>query len=240
LPIGKIIIITCMLAGAMAGMAGAVEVAAVQGSANATVIAGYGYTGILVAFLARQNPLVIIPVSLLLGGIEASNGILQRRMQLPDATVRVLQGTLFLIILASETYYGRLKFFQKKDLVGVLARQAVRVKHVEAVEAAGPGQVAQPLECRTLEGRAAIAVVDELHRLGDGIAVRGDALAQGRQLRGDRAGLGLLCARDAGVQGDLEVAAHRDLLQGAGAGCVAVGRRPDGRASRRPTGTTWA
>ena len=42
--------------------------------ANATVIAGYGYTGILVAFLARQNPLAIIPVAILLGGIRNHGG----------------------------------------------------------------------------------------------------------------------------------------------------------------------
>ena len=69
-----------------------VEVAAVHGTANASLIAGYGYTGILVAFLARHNPLAIIPVAILLGGIDASGGLLQRRMDLPDATVLVLQG----------------------------------------------------------------------------------------------------------------------------------------------------
>lgn len=115
LSLGKIIIITCMIAGGMAGLAGSIEVAAVQGSCNATVIAGYGYAGILVAFLARQNPIAIVPVAILLGGIDASNGLLQRRLQLPDATVRVLQGTIFLILLASETYYGKLKLFQKKE-----------------------------------------------------------------------------------------------------------------------------
>jgi simple sugar transport system permease protein len=115
LSLGKIILITCFLAGAAAGLAGGIEIAAVQGAANATIVAGYGYTGILVAFLARQNPLGIIPVAVLLGGIAASGGLLQRRAGLPDATVNVLQGTLFLILLATETYYGRFKFFQKKE-----------------------------------------------------------------------------------------------------------------------------
>ena len=52
-----------------------VEVAAVHGSANASLVAGYGYTGILVAFIARHNPLAIIPVAILLGGIGASGGL---------------------------------------------------------------------------------------------------------------------------------------------------------------------
>jgi simple sugar transport system permease protein len=93
---------------AAAGLAGMVEVAAVQGRTNANLAAGYGFTGILVAFLARQNPLAVIPVAILLGGISASGGLLQRRLGLPDASVLVLQGFAFVLILAAEALRGRL------------------------------------------------------------------------------------------------------------------------------------
>ncbi|MCC2610865.1 ABC transporter permease [Neorhizobium petrolearium] len=111
LPVGRLITGFTAIAGSFAGLAGMMEVAAVQGSANASLAAGYGYTGILVAFLSRHNPLAIIPVAILLGGIEASGGLIQRRMGLPDATVLVLQGTLFIVILLCETFYGRFKIF---------------------------------------------------------------------------------------------------------------------------------
>ncbi|CAN7745555.1 ABC transporter permease [Rhizobium sp. LjRoot258] len=111
LPVGRLIVGFTAIAGSFAGLAGMIEVAAVQGSANASLAAGYGYTGILVAFLARHNPLAIIPVAILLGGIDASGGLIQRRMALPDATVLVLQGTLFVVILFCETFYGRFKIF---------------------------------------------------------------------------------------------------------------------------------
>jgi simple sugar transport system permease protein len=111
LPVGKLIVGFTALAGAFAGLAGMIEVAAVHGSANASLAAGYGYTGILVAFLARHNPLAIMPVAVLLAGFEASSGLVQRRMDLPDATVLVLQGFVFVAILASETLYGRMKIF---------------------------------------------------------------------------------------------------------------------------------
>jgi len=111
LAVGPLIVGFCVLAGALAGLAGMFEVAAVQGNANASLAAGYGYTGILIAFLARQNPLAIIPVAILLGGIEASGGLLQRRMDLPNASVQVLQGMIFIVILFSETFYGRFKIF---------------------------------------------------------------------------------------------------------------------------------
>jgi ABC-type uncharacterized transport system permease subunit len=107
--VGRLTLIACFFAGAAAGLAGTIEVAAVHGTANASLAAGYGYAGILVAFLARQNPLAIIPVSIILGGISASAGLLQRSHHLPDATVLILQGIIFMVILLSETWYGRLK-----------------------------------------------------------------------------------------------------------------------------------
>ena len=114
LSVGKLIMITCFLAGGAAGLAGMVEVAAVQGRTNANLAAGYGFTGILVAFLARHNPLAIIPVAILLGGISASGGLLQRRLGLPDASVLVLQGMIFVFVLASDALYGRIGFLKGK------------------------------------------------------------------------------------------------------------------------------
>jgi len=112
LSVGKLIVICAMIAGACAGLAGFFEVAAIQGRANASLVAGYGFTGILVSFLARHNPIAIIPVAILFGGIVASGGLVQRRMDLPDATVLVLQGLTFLVLLTSETLYGRFSFFR--------------------------------------------------------------------------------------------------------------------------------
>lgn len=114
LPVGRLILIICCVAGAAGGLAGMLEVAAIHGRANDTLNANYGYAGILVAFVARNNPLAIIPVAVLLGGIRASSGLLQRTHELPDATVLVMQGIIFLVILFSETLYGRFAKFQKQ------------------------------------------------------------------------------------------------------------------------------
>jgi len=114
LPVGRLVIVATLIAGACAGMAGYFEIAAVHGKANASLASGYGFTGILVAFLARQHPLAIMPVAILFGGIAAAGGIIQRRMGLPDATVLLLQGLTFVVLLASETFYGRLTLFNPK------------------------------------------------------------------------------------------------------------------------------
>ena len=53
-----------------------------------------------------------LPVAILFGAIAAAGGLVQRRMGMPDATVLVLQGIIFVVLLASDTLYGRIKLFQ--------------------------------------------------------------------------------------------------------------------------------
>lgn len=108
LPVGRIVFLVCMMGGAAAGLAGMVEVAAVHGRANTSLNAGYGYEGILIAFAARHHPLAILPMAILFGGIRAASGLLQRNHDLPDATSLVLQGIIFILILASEAVFARL------------------------------------------------------------------------------------------------------------------------------------
>ena len=115
LPINQMVIAACFIGGACAGLAGTMEVIAVHGFASDSLAVGFGYAGILIAFLARQNPFAVILVAVLLGGIQASGGLLQRRFDLPDATTTVLQGMLFVVVLASNTFYGRFRFFKGKD-----------------------------------------------------------------------------------------------------------------------------
>ena len=108
LPAHRLIITACFLGGGAAGLAGGIEVAAVHTSANASLIAGLGYAGILVSFVARHHPLAVIPVAILFGGFGAAGSLLQRRMGLPDASVQVLLGFAFVLILAAEAMRGRL------------------------------------------------------------------------------------------------------------------------------------
>lgn len=108
LPSTRIIVVACAIGGACAGLAGGIEVAAVHTNANASLVAGLGYAGILVAFVARQNPWLVMPVAVLFGGFGAAGSLLQRRLDVPDASVLVLQGFAFLLILASDALRGRL------------------------------------------------------------------------------------------------------------------------------------
>jgi ABC-type uncharacterized transport system permease subunit len=115
LPVGRLVLITCLLAGMM-------EVAAVQHQANANLLVGYGYTGILVSFIARHHPLGIIPAGIMFGALDSCGGKLQQYLHLPDASVKVLMGIIFVMILLFETLYGRFRVFQPREVREAMAR----------------------------------------------------------------------------------------------------------------------
>jgi ABC-type uncharacterized transport system permease subunit len=121
LPTGLIVTVTCALGGAAAGLAGMVEVAGVHGTASASLIAGYGFQGILVSFIARHHPLAIMPVAILFGGLGASGGVLQRQLSLNDASIQVLMGILFVMILLFETLYRRWRIFLPREVREAMA-----------------------------------------------------------------------------------------------------------------------
>jgi ABC-type uncharacterized transport system permease subunit len=117
LPVGWVMFITCALAGAAAGLAGMVEVGFGEHRANVALNQNYGFTGILVAFMARHHPLGIIPVAILFGGLNASSDLIQQLpSQPPVASIQVLMGTMFMFILAFETLYGRFRIFLPRQL----------------------------------------------------------------------------------------------------------------------------
>ncbi|WP_176057100.1 ABC transporter permease [Paraburkholderia sp. BCC1876] len=132
LPVNLLALSACVLGGAAAGLGGMFEVAAVQGSANASLLAGYGYAGILVAFAARQNPLAIIACALMIGGIEASGSLLQRHLDLPDATTLVLQGLLFANLLAWEALGRRIAAWRVKLQAAARTEPAVQLEQTHA------------------------------------------------------------------------------------------------------------
>ncbi|WP_289472759.1 hypothetical protein, partial [Klebsiella pneumoniae] len=84
------------------------------GAANASLLVGYGYGGIKVACAARHYPIAIVLCAIGIGGIESSGSLLQRRLELPDATTLVLQGLLFANLLAFEPLGPRLAAWRLK------------------------------------------------------------------------------------------------------------------------------
>ena len=94
------IVLVMMLSGALAGLGGMSEVTGVVHRLQTSPIAaGYGFTGIIVAWLAKLNPLVIILVSILFGAL-----ILAGREIQPSGVPKMIQGIILVCLIASDFF----------------------------------------------------------------------------------------------------------------------------------------
>jgi simple sugar transport system permease protein len=69
IPVLRTLLIVGAMSGALAGLAGASEVAGLKGNLTADLSRGFGYAGIVVAMIAGLQPLAVIPAALLLAGV---------------------------------------------------------------------------------------------------------------------------------------------------------------------------
>ena len=91
-----------LLSGGLAGLAGICEVAGPIGQLMPSISPGYGFAGIIVAFLGRLQPVGIVFASLLMALLYLGGESLQITQQLPLAATGVIQGMLLLFLLAAD------------------------------------------------------------------------------------------------------------------------------------------
>lgn len=89
-----------LVSGALAGVAGGVEVTGVTFALYENLSPGYGYSAIAVALLARLHPLAVIGTAVLFGALEAGSGAMQRDAGIPAETVKVAEAVLILVVIA--------------------------------------------------------------------------------------------------------------------------------------------
>jgi simple sugar transport system permease protein len=82
--------------GALAGLAGAIEVAGVTGRLFENLSAGYGFSAIAVALLARLQPLAVLPAALFFAALATGSAAMQRGAAVPSVAVRVIEGLVIL------------------------------------------------------------------------------------------------------------------------------------------------
>ena len=98
------IILVMLLSGGLAGIAGMSEVSGISYRLQQGLAAGYGFTGIIVAWLAKLNPWGIIFVSIILAGLFVGGDQLQISMGLPASVSAVLQGAILLFVLGGDVF----------------------------------------------------------------------------------------------------------------------------------------
>ncbi len=92
------------MSGALAGWAGFVEASATVNRLQPAMMVGYGYTAIVVAWLARLNPLGIGVVSFLLAGLRVGVESLQLELQVAADFGGILEGFILLTVLAAGVF----------------------------------------------------------------------------------------------------------------------------------------
>ena len=90
-------ILVMMLSGGLAGLAGMSEISGVVHRLQGAISPGYGFTGIIIAWLAKLNPLAVVPVSILFGAL-----ILAGREIQPSGVPKMIQGIVLVCLIASD------------------------------------------------------------------------------------------------------------------------------------------
>ena len=105
--VGRRILLAAFFAGGLGGLAGLVEVLGSQHRVMDGISGGVGFVGIIVALLARLNPVAVIPTALLYGGMSVGADAMQRRVSIPSSITFILQSLAVLLVLAFDAlrYY---------------------------------------------------------------------------------------------------------------------------------------
>ncbi len=110
LPYENLVVLVMVLSGGLAGWAGFLEASATLNRLQPSIMAGYGYTAIVVAWLARLNPLYIGIAAVLLAGLRVGVENLQLELQVPAAFGEIMEGMILLTVLAASFFiYYRFK-----------------------------------------------------------------------------------------------------------------------------------
>ena len=91
-----------LVSGAIAGLAGGIEISGVTWALFQNLSPGYGFTAIAVALLARGNPAGVLVTGLLFGALEAGAGAMQREAGIPAVAVAVVQAVIIVVVLIAD------------------------------------------------------------------------------------------------------------------------------------------
>lgn len=101
--ISKSILLAMLVSGGLAGLAGFTEVSGTVGLFKSGLSNDIGYTGIIIAYLSRFNPLIVLIVSILFGGLEAG-GYSMQLIGIPVQIVTMIQGAILLFVIGGSFF----------------------------------------------------------------------------------------------------------------------------------------
>jgi simple sugar transport system permease protein len=108
IPISRDTILAAFIAGGFGGLAGLAEVLGSQHRLMEGIGGGIGFLGIIVALLARLNPIAVVPTAILYGGMSVGADAMQRRAAIPSSITFILESLIVLFALA----FDALRFYR--------------------------------------------------------------------------------------------------------------------------------
>jgi ABC-type uncharacterized transport system permease subunit len=101
MPVGRVTVLVALLSGALAGLAGAVEVAGRAGYVTLDMSPGYGYSGIVIAMLAALHPLGVVAAAVFVAGILVGADSMSRAVVVPTYIADVIVAVALIAVLVA-------------------------------------------------------------------------------------------------------------------------------------------
>lgn len=98
--------VALLISGALAGLAGGVEISGVSYSLFQNLSPGYGFTGIAVALLGGLQPIGVVVAGILFGALQAGAGAMQRDAGVPAVAVNVVEAVIMIVALLATAPRG--------------------------------------------------------------------------------------------------------------------------------------
>ena len=118
MPVGWVNVKVALMSGALAGLAGAIEVAGRTGYVTLDMSPGYGYSGIVIAMLAALNPLGVVAAAVFVAGILVGADSMSRAVNVPTYIADVIVAvSLLSMLVASLLAQYRVVFSKNTTLV---------------------------------------------------------------------------------------------------------------------------
>ena len=103
-PITRTAVLAALLSGALAGLAGAIEVAGRTGYVTLDMSPGYGYSGIVIAMLAALHPLGVLAASVFVAGVLVGADSMSRAVGVPTYLADVIVATSLIAVLVATLF----------------------------------------------------------------------------------------------------------------------------------------
>lgn len=103
----KNIVLSAFLSGGLSAVAGGIEVLAIQKKLMEGISSGCGYTAVLIALVAFNNPIGVFFTAILYAAMQVGAGSMQRQLGVPSAIVNILIGVVVILILGRKLFHFR-------------------------------------------------------------------------------------------------------------------------------------